>query len=1592
MSIQLNNPTFGVIAPPPSSVHIMEGGGSKQLLNGSGDGGANPSPSDTTQQLFQECMGNTTNLQPIVISSSSQFNGVPIISTVAGWNGGMAPEAAAAFWSTQPTSEAASWSSHPAMLSEKSLKLAAAIEDPFDTEWSSQGSSQGDASSAAANNLEDGSESSLEKDWSSQGGNVEVDQTPLQNQLQKNKESLELKLQLRRPMTALVEQGIMPQYKTSPSLHAQRTKLERAQMGDKLRQKIASRPDRQELVHRHILEDVRPDVDPSLCSRQRQLKRAKLADSLATQLSHRPGPLELIQKNILHTDDPVEQLVKQGSIAFTPTALGTPVKPGASLPPEQITAINTSSAIQFLPPGEDDSGDGVPSPQFILPKSPPSPASTQQLELSVESPQLPDLALLTGAPSSKQYSLDSGFSPSAESLIAESQRKDSRSESVGDISHLTPSQIQLISQSNVFAPSTPSATAPTKNVINNSVGDDSGVLSNSTVDSGLLSNSTVDSGLLSNSTVLITTSNNDTSTSTFMNTRPLTSTPFSSLHELQGPSLQREAPGKDRKKMKLKKPSTAPKPRTIKFHEYKGPEMSLKRKIDEKGGSGERKGSGQSETAYDLLLKQQQLFLQWQLENQNKYPQILLPATSRSSLMSLGSSTSPSLIGSSSVSLNSSSQASSCAASPGSSRPSTPRSSTPIRSMILTPQDVNHATSLLNRLDDVKVMELKIELKKRGLVVSGPKPVLIDRLRPVLEEIIAAGRQQFQQPYKQISIPKGGLIILKPSPNSQILTRTEQTGNDNQQVTVIGNMNGAATPLSIAPPATPLSIAPSTPQSMHEGTPELMNGEDSPMTPVSNCASFRERDSSTPFSPVNMRSPANSVVDEGVDSHDSPRPALIHSNSMDLDLNLNLMEMETGHQKHAAAATPSPMIAPPPPPPPPPPTAVVLSEARHPSQVIVPTSVVPAPLPAPPAAVSVQQQNRSTVLQQFVPPQKTNQQIMFAKQQLETHLAGSQGINPSRPTGPVRAGPKGQFIWPPVSVQSAGVAGGTVTIRASRSIGGTSTAQTVTTQAHHSQVEQSAEVEQMSSSTPVAQLAAVFSVGVSSAPVFPPPTTGLYQSSSAPNLKVCLAPVGSVNQGNVRSQQIQESPATTRINISSLTSSASLDNPNICSVPAGIKLTRSGSVQLPSTFQIPPPNLIPSSSGTNLGSIQLGPNLPPNVRLPQEPIPASELGLIVKNSSTLSNSMMRCESPLLPATLPVVSSVARPQVCSQPNETVIISTRATSVPVSSCLVSSSCSNNVNSSLGFQFQQDTRVPVNSVQNMCTVSTLQPGYSIVPSNSMPAVVNSEQAVVSARMDDSEGHQLLQMPAADGSDNENIIQKQQKQIEDLTRALERSRQQLIETQNQQQTSGKVQISRQLQKRQLTNQIHQLQNQIVSKAQQQKAVVSAVLQNNSQKEDMSGCDDQFNQSIDQFLDSILKNGFHEEGSAKIAPPPPPPPPLNTAKPSTSSSDGSYTAGGCTPTTPVAPAFKDLHLPQLDFGDLSFDLGQLPDLGGWTPDKNGWVVGAGGDPGGTGGGGKDWLESSSGGGDESMDVDMDVADWLDSLLPPVNGSGSSGM
>ena len=269
--------------------------------------------------------------------------------------------------------------------------------------------------------------------------------------------ALEKKLLARRPMTTLVEQGIVPEYKTSPSLHLQRTKLERAKTGDILKSKISLRPERTELVHRHILEDVRADVDPSLCDRQRQLKRAKLADSLASQLSHRPGPLELIQKNILHTDETVETAVKEGTLQFRPT-----------------TQLEHRTPV----PQDEDSSDTAPSPL---------------VDTSAQSPVTRDTS-----------------SPTVSALLAQfseinNRGSSVRSESLGDIT----------------------------SVVHKHHHDD-------------LIKSDIFGGSGGNLSV--------------------------AGHEVfNAPNQHREAPGKERKKLKAKsvKPGTAPKPTTFKFHEYK---------------------------------------------------------------------------------------------------------------------------------------------------------------------------------------------------------------------------------------------------------------------------------------------------------------------------------------------------------------------------------------------------------------------------------------------------------------------------------------------------------------------------------------------------------------------------------------------------------------------------------------------------------------------------------------------------------------------------------------------------------------------------------------------------------------------------------------------------------------------------------------------------------------------------------------------------------------------------------------------------------------------------------------------------------------
>lgn len=104
----------------------------------------------------------------------------------------------------------------------------------------------------------------------------------------------------------------IPALKTSPAIHEQKKLLERAKTGDLLRAKIQQRPNREELERRHILEHHESHIDPSLADKRKMLEKALLVDQLNSKISHRPGPLELIEKNILHANEPIERIVKEG--------------------------------------------------------------------------------------------------------------------------------------------------------------------------------------------------------------------------------------------------------------------------------------------------------------------------------------------------------------------------------------------------------------------------------------------------------------------------------------------------------------------------------------------------------------------------------------------------------------------------------------------------------------------------------------------------------------------------------------------------------------------------------------------------------------------------------------------------------------------------------------------------------------------------------------------------------------------------------------------------------------------------------------------------------------------------------------------------------------------------------------------------------------------------------------------------------------------------------------------------------------------------------------------------------------------------------
>ncbi|XP_060535379.1 myocardin-related transcription factor A isoform X2 [Cylas formicarius] len=434
-----------------------------------------------------------------------------------------------------------------------------------------------------------------------------IDTSPIL--MDQNKESLKVKLLLRRPFDQLVAQGIMPPHKTPAVYHGQRRQLERAKTGDMLKAKIQQRPPRQELERRHILEADANHADPSLAERQRMLKKARLADQLNDQLSHRPGPLELIQKNILHTEEPIEQAVKTGRIPYKATSegqLNRPQHPQNYVNPEEDSQSS-------------EGGDNVsPGPSDVLETA----AKSAGIVVSLLQPADGTVVV---TPVLKQEGNEIVFAADlCRSVLPQGSSPASLVSSTSTLSPL--SSVASPVPSIVSQPATPAPPPPPPPPI------------------------------------------------------ALASRP------------KCDAPGKDKNNRKKSKSKSVPKARTIKFHEYKGPPSA------QKSPAG---GAQSGESSYDLLLKQQTLLLQFQLQLQHKYPQIILPASQK---------TEPQ------------------ASNPNAQQQQQQQQPSPAPS---TSSECSVAPGRISvRLEDMKVSDLKAELKRRSLPVSGSKPQLIERLKP----------------------------------------------------------------------------------------------------------------------------------------------------------------------------------------------------------------------------------------------------------------------------------------------------------------------------------------------------------------------------------------------------------------------------------------------------------------------------------------------------------------------------------------------------------------------------------------------------------------------------------------------------------------------------------------------------------------------------------------------------------------------------------------------------------------------------------------------------------------------------------------------
>ncbi|XP_061495204.1 myocardin-related transcription factor A isoform X2 [Rhineura floridana] len=205
------------------------------------------------------------------------------------------------------------------------------------------------------------------------------------------------------------------------------------------------------------------------------------------------------------------------------------------------------------------------------------------------------------------------------------------------------------------------------------------------------------------------------------------------------PTLIKQSQSKSScEKLQRSKKSKEPKPKVkkLKYHQYIPPDQK------------QDKGAPPMDSSYAKILQQQQLFLQLQILNQQQQQhynyQTILPAPPKPpGEQQSGSSAPPLRSLSTAVSSTSS-------VSPGSNGLMRPNSNT----------SVGKPGALPTNLDDMKVAELKQELKLRALPVSGTKTDLIERLKAYQEQNGIAGRALSAPKPNTTILPKAAEVVV----------------------------------------------------------------------------------------------------------------------------------------------------------------------------------------------------------------------------------------------------------------------------------------------------------------------------------------------------------------------------------------------------------------------------------------------------------------------------------------------------------------------------------------------------------------------------------------------------------------------------------------------------------------------------------------------------------------------------------------------------------------------------------------------------------------------------------------------------------------